>query len=164
MLRLSSVLQQWLRPGVLFPNLTGVAPSAAVPLSALWHNANLVAPTPVTKTGALSGNNQALTAAEVLQGVIFLDVTNGAGFTLTLPSTNSLLSAFSNVLVKDGTFAKEVTVVNNNIGQTGTLTAGDGSTTITGTATIATNTTRRFLMTVTSGTTINFRNMGSLSL
>ena len=164
MFRLSGALAQWLRPHVIFPNLTGVTPSKAVPVSCFMHNANLTSYSPVTKTGALSGNNQALTAAEVLQGGIFLDVTNGAGFTLTLPSTSSILGLFSNALVTDGSWSREITVVNNNVGQTATLTVGDANTTLTGTMTIATNTTRRFLLTVTGATTISIRNVGSLTL
>lgn len=54
----------------------------------------------------------------------------------------------------------EVGIMNTNAG-TITLTAPDGNTTITGTATIATNTTRWYEVKFTSATTMTLQNIGS---
>jgi hypothetical protein len=60
--------------------------------------------------------------------------------------------------------AKVINILNDGVGQTGTLTAGDASTTITGTATIATNTRRQFRLTVTGPDAITFQNFGSQAI
>jgi 2-keto-3-deoxy-galactonokinase len=65
---------------------------------------------------------------------------------------------------QDGTFSMWVRIKNDGVGQTGTVTVGDASTTLNGTATIATNTVRTYLLTVTSKTTLTLDNFGSSSL
>ena len=83
---------------------------------------------------------------------------------MTLPSTAALIAAAGPTIPTDGTFSKICRFLNDNVGQTGTLTAGDASTTITGTATIATDTRRDFIMTITSPTAITFQNIGSAAI
>jgi len=111
-----------------------------------------------------AGTNSTLTAAQLLSGALILAAGASGGFTITLPSTSAILSALGASIPTDGSFAMPLYIQNNNVGQTGTVTAGDASTTLSGTMTIATNTVRRFLMSVTSGSAITITNMGSLSL
>ena len=112
-----------------------------------------------------SGNAVTLTTAQVLTG--FINLTTGAtgGFTITLPTTANIITAFGTIPT-DGTYTKVLAVLNNAIGQTGTLTAGDADTTFAGstTDTIATSVTRLYLLTVTSKTTITLCNIGALTL
>ena len=64
----------------------------------------------------------------------------------------------------DGSYSEPLWITNSGVGQTGTLTIGDSNTTLSGTMTIATNTTRKFLLNVTGPNTITIYNQGSLSL
>lgn len=111
-----------------------------------------------------AGTNTAITAFQALVGVLILNSGASGAFTLTLPSTALLIAQLGPTIPTDGSYAEPVSFLNNGVGQTATLTAGDASTTITGTATIATNTTRKYIMTVTSPTTVTFQNCGSMSL
>jgi hypothetical protein len=118
-------------------------------------------------TVTTAGTNSTLTNAQALAGALILSAGATGGFTITLPTTASLLGFLrvsQGLIPTDGSFSKIIEIKNSAVGQTGTLTAGDANTTITGTATIATNTVRRFLMTITSATTITFENFGSSAL
>jgi hypothetical protein len=144
-------------PAGLVPDAT-----AALGLLGLMHNVNTYGSVMASyaSTGGVS-----LAAADVRRGVIQLNTGAGAGFNVTLPSTADILTAFSakTTLPVDGQFFKPVFIVNNNIGQTGTLVAGDAMTTIGGTATFATNVTRLYMMRVLDST-IQFTNIGALTL
>ena len=131
-------------------------------LMALISNVNAGAPTQANVTTA--GTDSALTAAEAVAGTLILATGASGAFTITLPSTAAIIAALGPTIPTDGTFSKIVRIKNDSVGQTGTLTAGDASTTITGTATIATATTRTFLLTVDTSTTVTFENLGSASL
>ena len=111
-----------------------------------------------------AGTNITLTPAQVLTGITKLNVGASGPFTITLPSTASIIGALGMTIPLDGTYAMPVSIENNNVAQTGTVTAGDGSTTLTGTMTIATNTRRFFLLTVLTATTIAIENIGSMGL
>lgn len=136
--------------------------AALLGLVALMANVNAYAQTRADVTTA--GTDSTLTAAQAMAGTLFLAAGASGGFTITLPTTKALITAFGNTIPLDGSFSKQLTIVNVAVGQTGTLTIGDASTTITGTATIATDTTRRFLLTVTSASTVTIQNLGSASL
>ena len=145
-----------------FPKGMTPDPSADFGLLALLANVN-------TRDGHLeqittAGTNSTLTAAQCRRDVIYLNSGASGGFTITLPSTSAILNAFGPTTVTDNTFGKWFVIVNNSVGQTGTLTAGDASTTITGTATIATAVTRVYFVMVTSATTLTYFNCGSLTL
>lgn len=127
--------------------------------SGLWPNYGVFKRTPITT----AGTDTTLTTAQLLSGAIILAAGASGGFTITLPSTASIIADLGQCK-KDGTYSMWLLIKNNGVGQTGTLTPGDGSTTITGTATIATNTTRTFLITVSSGTALQIDNFGSMSL
>jgi hypothetical protein len=111
-----------------------------------------------------SGTASTVTVAQLMTGVIALDAGASGGFTLTLPSTASIIAGFGTTVITDGSYSKIIMIKNDGVGQTGTLTAGDASTTITGTATIATNTTRIYLLTILTPTTIEIENYGTMSL
>lgn len=152
-------------PGVISPLPPGIVAdkSADNGLFALMSNLNNYseAMSPVTT----AGTNVNLTAAQFLAGVTKLNAGASGGFTITLPSTTLILAALGPTVPMDGTYALPVSILNNAVGQTGTLTAGDASTTLTGTMTVATNTRRVFMLTVLAGgTTIAVENIGSLTL
>ena len=83
---------------------------------------------------------------------------------MTLPSTKAIISALGPTIATDGSYGQPFSILNDGVGQTGTLTAGDASTTITGTATALTDTRRDFFLTVTSASTITIQNMGSAAI
>lgn len=111
-----------------------------------------------------AGTNTNVTALQALAGFMYLAAGASGGFTLTLPSTTALLTALAPTTPTNGTYAEPIHVVNNNVGQTATLTAGDTNTTLTGTMTVATNTVRKFMFTVTSPTTVTITNVGTWTL
>jgi len=113
-----------------------------------------------------AGTNSTLTAAQVRRRVLRLTTGASGGFTITLPSTSAIIDAINvgNCLVTDGTFGYPFSILNDGVGQTGTLTVGDASTTITGTATVLTDTRRDFFIMVTGRTTITIYNIGSAAI
>ena len=111
-----------------------------------------------------AGTSTTLTPAQSVVGAIILAAGASGGFTINFPSTAALLLAMGETIPIDGSFMYLLAIKNNAVGQTGTVTAGDASTTVTGTATIATNTTRLFAVIATSATTVTIENLGSLSL
>ena len=111
-----------------------------------------------------AGTNTTLTVAQLLFGVTKLNAGAAGGFTITLPSTLSILNGLGQTVPTDGTFAMPISIENNNVAQTGTLTIGDASTTLIGNLTIANNTRRLFLLTVLSPTTIAIENLGTIAL
>ncbi len=139
-------------------------PSALFGLIAMQTNLNAYACREKATITTTTANASVLTALQAHRSVILLEAGANAGFTLTLPTTAAILAALPSTIPLDGTYAKRIRIVNNNVGQIGTLTAGDASTTITGTATMATNTAREFLFTVTSATTVSYENIGSATL
>jgi hypothetical protein len=143
---------------------SGIVPdnTAVWGLLGLMANVNNYSETQTTQ--ATAGTNTTLTAAQALSGGLFLTAGASGGFTITLPSTVALFSALGPTIPTDGTYSEPMWITNSGVGQTGTLTAGDSNTTLSGTMTIATNTTRKFLLTVTGPTTITIINQGSLSL
>jgi hypothetical protein len=143
---------------------SGIVPdnTAVWGLLGLMANVNNYSETQTTQ--ATAGTNTTLTSVQALCGGLFLTAGASGGFTITLPSTAALFSALGPTVPIDGTYSEPMWITNSGTGQTGTLTIGDSSTTLSGTMTIATNTTRKFLLTVTGPTTITIINQGSLSL
>lgn len=83
----------------------------------------------------------------------------------TLPTTAAIIAAAPITSPRDGTLQFTSRYINNNTGQTITLVAGDASTTITGTATIATNTWRDYLITIRiNAGTVELTNLGGGTL
>lgn len=100
---------------------------------------------------------------DILNGIVQLNTGAGAGYTATLPTTAQILAALGPSVPQDGSFSRVFVIVNNNSGQTATLTAGDTPTSVVGTATIATNVTRLYVMRVLASSLV-FTNIGSLTL
>jgi len=111
-----------------------------------------------------AGTATALTAAQSIVGTIILSTGAGGGFSITFPTTNRLIAAMGPAIPTDGSFSYILRIKNLNVAQTGTVTVGDANMTLTGTATIATDTTRTFLVTVSSATTVVVDNLGSMAL
>jgi hypothetical protein len=148
----------------IFKLPSGITPDATAAFGTFGalSNANNYSETYTTVTTA--GTNTTLTAAQALSGGLFLQSGASGGFTLTLPSTVQLLAQLGPTIPTDGTYSEPLYITNNNVGQTATVTAGDSGTTLTGTMTIATNTTRKFILNVTGPNAITIYNQGSMSL
>lgn len=164
---LARILRDYFRIGIIMPLPAGMIPdrSADFGIFAFMSNANNYAES-IPAGGGLTtaGTNINLTAAQLLAGVTKLNTGASGGFTITLPSTAAIITALGPTIPTDGSYSEPVSILNNNVGQTGTVTAGDASTTLTGTMTVATNTRRCFMLTVLSPTTIAIENIGSLTL
>ena len=169
--KLRRVLREYLEPGVIFRQPPGITadPSALFGLQAVIQNVNNYCEAPYTVVSAQAVSNVVtLTAFQFLIGEVIIPALAGitAGFTLQLPSTAALVAQMGGTTIPlDGTYA-EPSHFSNSSGQTGTLTAGDASTTISGTATIATGVTRKYLCSVPASAsvgvaTVQFVNMGS---
>lgn len=166
--RLLKRLLTFLRAGIICPIPAGIVPenSGVFGLFRLMNNVNAysLALTPPINAGA----GFTITTAQFLQGILNITAASG-GNNATLPTTAQLLSAIGNTIPLDGSWAEPFHVMNNGSGQTTTLVAGDANTTITGTATVATNTYREFLVTVNAANaagviTITIQNLGTRSL
>lgn len=155
---------------ILFPRIALALPAGLTPdkssmlgLNALMSNINAYMLTPQAAI-ATAGTNTALTGVQFTKGVVVLTAGASGGFTITLGSTASIIASLGPTIPTDGTYGEPIFVQNNGVGQTGTITAGDASTTLSGTMTIATNTTRVFFLSVLSPTTVTITNVGSLTL
>ena len=95
------------------------------------------------------------TAANIA-GAQFVTLATSGATALTTPAASAIIAAIPNA----ATGANYVLRIYNTNAGTLTLTAG-GAVTITGTATIATNVYREYLVTMTSGTAVTFQNLGS---
>lgn len=157
-------MRQFLRLGVTFPVPAGIVAdkSADFGLFGLMLQVNNYCGH--LENIATAGTDTTLTAAQVRRRVLRLTSGASGGFTITLPSTSKIIDALGVALPVDGSYGQPFSILNDGVGQTGTLTAGDASTTITGTATVLTNTRRDFFMMVTGGTTITFFNIGSAAI
>lgn len=155
---------------LLFPRIIVAMPRGMTPdkssmwgLNALLANINQYAlmPQPAIAT---FGTAVALAGGQLTAGVVLLSAGATGAFTINLASTPNIMAALGSAIPTDGTYGEPIFIQNNGIGQTGTITAGDAGTTLSGTMTIATNTTRVFLMTVTGPNSVNLTNVGSLTL
>lgn len=130
-------------------------------LQALMSNANAYCGH--LENVASAGTNTTLTANQCRRRVIRLTTGASGDFTLTLPSTKSIIAALGPTILTDNTYGQVFQVFNDGTTHTATLTAGDASTTITGTATVATDTTRTFMVMVTGASTLTYFNIGSMA-
>jgi len=111
-----------------------------------------------------AGTDTTLTAVQVRRAILRLTSGASGGYTITLPSTKAIIAELGPTIELNNTYGQWFSILNDGVGQTGTLTAGDASTTITGTATILTNTRRDFFIMVTAPTTITIFNCGSAAI
>jgi hypothetical protein len=141
-----------------------VADEAAVfGLIAMMHNLNCYAVT--TNTEDVAGLTAiTLTASSAYSGVTIFSGGAGGGVAVTLPLTPEVFNLIGPTVPIDGSFSKRITFVNNGTGQTLTVGAGDASTTLDGTMTLANNTVRDFLLTITGATTLQLQNLGAKAI
>lgn len=141
----------------------GVIPDAAADFSYFGLQSNANAYCGQLTSAATAGTAYALPTT-ILPSVLRLTSGASGSFTITLPTTQQIISAMGPTIPQDGTYGQPFAILNDNVGQTGTLTAGDASTTLTGTMTIATNTRRDFFLTITGVGTITIQNLGSAAI
>jgi hypothetical protein len=150
---------------LLFPRIIVAQPRGLVAdksswfgLHALLANINQYALMPQAAI-VTAGTAVALTGTQLTSGVVQLTAGASGAFTINLPTTAQIMAALGATIPTDGTYGEPVFIQNNGIGQTGTITVGDASTTLSGNMTIATNTTRVFLLVVNSPTTVTLVNV-----
>lgn len=151
------------RPAVVFPVPLGITPdkTAMWGMFGLMQNVNKCSQS--MTSAATSGTDITLTGAQLATGLTQLNTGASGAFTITTPTASGIVAEFGDTVPLDGTFSKQIDIVNNNVGQTGTLTAGTGVTVV-GTATIATNTKRSFVLRLLNSAAVSITNIGSLSL
>lgn len=161
-------LRSIFRPAVIFPIPAGLAgdKTGMWGLVGLMQNVNNYGQT--MQSAATSGTNITLIGSQMLCGHMQVNTGASGGFTITTPSAGDLVAALGGpgpggTIPLDGTFQKVLNFVNNNVGQTGTMTGGSGVTVV-GTATIATDTKRSFVLRILGSSTASLTNVGSLSL
>lgn len=111
-----------------------------------------------------SSTTPTLTAAQFVQNIWDISGSPGGGVTLTTPTAAQIIAALPPCIPKDGTFNFEIQCLNDALAQTATVTGG-ANVTVLGTATVATNTNRRFAVSVNVGAgTVTMMNLGSVSL
>jgi hypothetical protein len=123
----------------------GGAPSRLGPaLAATVTIQKPILPAATTGTGVLT-----LTAAQTVGGVVVQ--APGAAQAVNLPSTTTLIAQLGGAVVGA---TNEFVYINTSGTNAATITAGDGSTTIVGSAVVAINTSARFLIALASATTL----------
>ncbi len=156
-------LFSFLRPAIVFPLPLGITAdkTANLGLPGLMQNVNKYAQS--MASAATSGTAVTLTAAQIVGGLVQLNTGASGGFTITTPTASGIIAELGATIPLDGTFSKQIDIVNNNVGQTGTLTAGTGVTLV-GTMSIATDTKRSFVLRALNSAAVSITNIGSLSL
>ena len=122
-------MNRWLHLGIV-PIPPGMRPSSPsdFSLQALTQNTNVYAEKSTTIVTA--GTNVALTVTQVLAKNIVLKPGASGPFTITLPSTSTILDALGPTMPLDGSFFFELSIFNSGTGQPGTLTPSDSSTSL----------------------------------
>lgn len=162
----------WLRDFFKLRNIvkqTGgvtVDPSAMYGYFALIQNLNNYSEQVSAPINAGAGFT--MTTVQYAQGIVNITAASGA-FNITLPTTTQIIGLLQPGVPADGSYAEPISILNNGSGQVGTLVAGDGNTTINGTATIANNTRRLFQVNINAfgpgvTPTLTIQNLGSMAL
>ena len=159
-------ISRFLRLGVILPQPGQLRPdsSNSYGLDALVSNVNTYAVN--LDNLSQSGLDITLTGQQAIVGVVRLIGAASNNFTVTLPPTARLIDALGPTIPKDGSFAVEISIQNEDPTYTATLTAGDASTTINGTTIIAAGTRRIWLLTVGTpydSTVASIQNIGTFS-
>lgn len=132
-----------------FPPGMAVDNAALFGLLAFLNNMNAYAEQFVSVAGTTT-TTLVLTAANVLaKNIVMTTGSITGGFTINLPSTVSIFAAMGPTIPQDGSFWFPLYINNRGTGQTGTLTAGDASTTVNATEnTVATNVAGKWMVNV----------------
>lgn len=151
-------------PAVIFPVPAGIVSDGvgAYGLFGLMANVNAYAES--LASVATAGTNITLIPAQTLAGYLFLNSGASGPFTITLPPTGAIMAALPNSIPLDGSYSESLTFVNNLTGQPATIVAGDGGTTIVGTAVIGSNVARSYLLRVLNSSTLSLTNIGQSML
>lgn len=157
-------MRAFLRLGTIYEIPRGVVPDNSALFGVLGGLNNANAYCGHLEVIVTAGTNSLLTATQCRRSVLRLTSGASGGFTITLPATTAIIAALGATIPVANNYGQYLTIINDGVGQTGTLTAGDASTTITGTATIATNTVRDFFVMVTAAGTLTYFNVGSKTL
>lgn len=162
--KLRHLLSALLWPAAVFPVPAGIVadPFAANGLFGLMANVNAYAES--ISSVATTGTNTVLVPAQLLAGAVLLNPGASGAYNVTLPSTGSIIAALGNTIPLDGSYSERITFVQNGAGQTATIVAGDGGTTIVGPAIVASNVARTYLMRILGSAQISLTNMGQLPL
>lgn len=169
---LASLIAAYFRPRAASPNVGLVPNSSLVPDASAVYGligaaANLEQSQCVGFTSvASSSQTVTATAAAVCAGILNRTGSPGGGVTETTPSATQIitqLQALGCVVPLDSSYQFVFRYINNGLGQTVTWTGGTGVT-VTGTATIATNSWRDLLVTIDSASAVTFTNIGGGSL
>lgn len=137
----------------------GVDPTGANGLIGLMFNVNASIYGDMASYST-SGNAVTIAAGDIVSNPILIMGAGASGaYTITLPTTAQMLSAFGPSVPQDGSFTKVFSIVPNGAGQTGTLTAGDTPTSIVGAAVIGSNVVRTYALRVL-GSAIVITNLG----
>lgn len=149
------------RSFVMPPGVVATLPSIYMP----WAEMQNLDQADATGFTTVSSSSQTLTAsaASVAGGILNRTGSPAGAVAETTPTALLLIAALPNTIQLDGTFQYRFRYINNALGQTVTWTAGTGVT-VTGTATIATNSWRDFLVTVDSASAVTMTNIGGGSL
>lgn len=152
-------------PGrISVPNFTNVDNVAVWGLLGNLQNNNALMGQGVNAILIASSTTPTLTAAEFISRIWDISGSPGGGFTITTPTAAEIIAALPKTIPGDGTCNFWIMCMNDDCGQTGTVTAGTGVTVL-GTATVATNTNRTFWVNVNVGAgTVTMLNLGTMSL
>ena len=141
--------------GVIQAMPAGVVPDRAADYSYFALLSNMNAYAEGLATIVTAGTNSTLTTAQLLAKNIVLTSGASGGFTITLPATAAIIAALGPTVPTDGSFYFPLYISNQGVGQTGTLTAGDSSTTVSATEnSLATNVSGKWMVQVATATTL----------
>lgn len=145
------LLRRFLGLAAIQPIPSGMTPAGASDFSlmALMQNVNAYSEEYVSVTTA--GTNTTLTAAQLLAKNVLLATGASGDFTLTLPTTARIIDALGPTLPRNGAFYFPLYVANNTT-HVATLTAGDASTTFSGSALMAAMVTGKWMVHVVAPT------------
>ncbi len=142
----------------LADNTTGaITPALARAVAQNTVDSVLIAPGLVKYTKNTTSGATAAAAGDLTGAlVVFAEYSAVGAANLTTRTGTQMFADAGNVQALD---TYELTIINTSGGQT-TLTAADGTVTLTGTMTIAASTTRRFMVKFTSTTAVTFQSVG----
>ncbi len=148
-------MMKFLTLGVIAPVPAGMTPDKSADFGYFALLSNLNAYAEGLSTIVTAGTNSTLTTAQLLSKNIVLTSGASGGFTITLPTTAAIISALGPTVPTDGSFYFPLYISNQGVGQTGTLTAGDASTTVSSTEnSLATNVSGKWMVQVATATTL----------
>lgn len=169
---IEKLIRSFFRPGVNTSNFSGniakVPAGLVADNSAMWGLLGLIANLDAIDLDivALATGTQTavtLTGAQAVANVLDHSGSPGGTITVTLPTAAQIIAALPITIPADG-FNFELYYLNDSMGQTVQLAAGTGVT-IVGTSTIATATTRFYIVNVNvNAGTVSYVNIGSMSL